>query len=294
MQRNYIIIQHRGEGDRLGAQLTWYICQLIYAHYNNYYIEYNEVLYPNSIFTLALKKYIDEYNKNKTKGELINFIESDNWTKLNSQIVTKIKSDLISYFKQYLFKIRDFLDEYALSRKYSIKFNPKETILVHLRLDDINFTNRIDYDGSYSLNYYANKVNNNDFDYSDETQYYLNNGIIKDYNLYNCQAPISDDKIETVINKIRLKYPNNNYKVLIVTSPIGNVSLNYPIIRSNDPSIDLFYLCNCEIVILSKSTFALSTLYLSRAKEFWIPSWGYVSSIGLETKYCKIKFNYFN
>ena len=74
---------------------------------------------------LALKKYIDEHNKNKTKGELIFFIESDNWCKLNSQIVIKIKSDLINYFKKHLFKIRKILDEYALLKNYSIKFNPK-------------------------------------------------------------------------------------------------------------------------------------------------------------------------
>lgn len=295
MQTNYIIICNRGIGDRLGAQLTWYICQLIYAHHNNYYIEYDEKLYPNSIFMLSLKKYIEEYNKNKIKGDqLINFIDSDNWCKLNSQVVNIIKSDLISYFKQQLFKIRNFLDEYALSRNYSIKFNPKETILIHLRLDDVNFDNRIDYDGSYSLNYFANKVHNSNYDYSDETQYYINNGIIKDYNLYNCQAPISDHKIEAVIDKIKMKNPHKDYKVLIVTSPIGNVTLNYHIIRSSDPSLDLFYLCNCETVILSRSTFALSVLYFSRAKELWIPKWGYVSSIGLETNYNKSKFNYFN
>lgn len=292
MQNNYIIIHNRGHGDRIGSQLTWYICQLIYAHYHNYYIEYNEELYPNSIFTLALKKYIDEYNKNKIKGELVNFIDSDNWCKLNSQTVTIIKSDLISYFKQYLFKIRNYIDEYALSRKYSITFNPYETILIHLRLDDVNFENRIDYNGSFSFNYNINKINNTNFDYSDENQYYLNNGITQDHNLYNCQAPISDNKIQLVIDKIKIKYPN--YRVLIVTSLIGKVTLNYPIIRSNDPSLDLFYLCNCEIVILSKSTFSLSTLYFSRAKEFWIPTWGYVSSLGLETKYSNIKFNYFD
>jgi len=118
MLNNYIIIENTGAGNRLGAQLTWYICQLIYAHYNNYYIEYNEELYPNSIFTLALKKYVDEYNKDKIKNNLIKFIDCDNWCKLNSTTVTIIKTDLISYFKQHLFKIRNFLDEYALTRKY--------------------------------------------------------------------------------------------------------------------------------------------------------------------------------
>ena len=166
-----------------------------------------------------------------------------------------------------------------------------ETILIHLRLDDVNFENRIDYDGSLSLNYYANKIKDINFDYSDEKQYYINNGIVNDYELYNAQSPISDEKIELIVNKIKLKYPY--YKVLIITSPIGKVTLPYPIIRSDDPSLDLFYLCNCNITILSRSTFALSSLYLSRANEIWIPTWGYVSSLGLNSS-CNNKFKFFN
>lgn len=279
MESNYIIIVNRGAGDRLGAQLTWYICQLIYAHFNSYYVEYDEELYPNSIFTLAIKKYIGEYNKTKIKGNLINIIDSDNWCKLNSKVVTIIKSDLISYFRQHMYKIRNYLDEYALLRNYHIPFNPLKTIMIHLRLDDVNFNNRIDYDGSLSFNYYANKINNLDFDYSDENSYYSENGITKDYNLYNAQSPISDEKIESIISKIKLRHPS--FQVLIITSPIGKVTLPYPIIRSEDPSLDLYYLCNCNINILSRSTFALSSLYLSISKEIWIPTWGYASSLGL-------------
>lgn len=255
MKKLGCIIMQNHVKDCIGAQITWYICQLIYGHYHNYYIEYNdEKLYSNSIFTLALKKYINEYNRNKFKGNYVNIIDSYNWCKLNSKIVTIIKSDLISYFKEHLFKIRDLLDEYALSKKYSITFNPKETILIHLKLDD--------------------KTQNN---------------------LHNYQIPEYDNKIESVINKIKMKNPQKNYKVLIITSPIGNETLNYPIIRSGDPSLDLFYLCNSEcVVILSQSTFALSTLYFSRATEFWIPKWSHVGAIGLETNYCKSKFNYFD
>jgi len=188
--------------------------------------------------------------------------------------------------------MRNYLDEFALLKKYSITYNPRETILVHLRLDDVNFDNRIDYDGSYSFNYYADKINNNNFNYDDETQNYYNVGITENTNLYNAQAPLDDYKLNNIINNIKDRYPT--YQVLIVTSPIGNVTLPYNIIRSDDPSLDLFYLCNCDFVILSRSTFALSSLYFNRAKEVWIPTWGYVSSIGLKTKYCNTKFNYFN
>ena len=52
---NYIVLSDRGLGDRLGAQLSWYICQIIYAHYNSYFIEFDDLLYSNSIFMLAIK-----------------------------------------------------------------------------------------------------------------------------------------------------------------------------------------------------------------------------------------------
>ncbi len=294
METNYISIKQTGGGDRLGMQLTWYICQLIYAHYNSYYIEYNEELYPNSIFTLGLKKYITEYNNNKNKkGTIINILDNnENWLTLCSKTVIMIKSDLVSYFKQHLSKIINFIDEYALSRDYLIPFNPSKTILIHLRLDDINFNNRIDYDGSIPFNYYLNKINNTDYDHSDFSQYLYANNILSNHNLYNAQAPICDYRIECIVKKIKLKYPN--HEVLIVASPIGEITLPYNTIRSDDPSLDLYYLCNCDIVILSRSTFALGTLYLSKAKECWIPTWGAVSSLGLETKYSNIKFNYFD
>lgn len=288
----YIILRDRGGGDRIGAQITWYICQIIYAHYHSYYIDVTHIVYENSIFMKAIRTFIDLYNQDKIKSEYIHLIDDDLWYHLNAKVVVDIKSDLISYFRNNLFNMRNFLDEFALSKNYYIAYNPSETILIHLRLDDIDFGNRIDYDGSYSQNYFANKVNENNFNYDDEIQYYNNAGITKDTNLYNTQSPMTDDKINKVIDNIKARYPT--YRVLIVTSPIGDVTLPYPIIRSSDPSLDLFYLCNCDFVILSRSTFALTSLYFGRAKEFWIPTWGYVASMGLKTTYCQTKFNYFN
>jgi hypothetical protein len=291
MLTDYIILQDRGAGDRLGAQLTWYIAQIIYAHYHSYYIDYNSLVYPNSIFIKALQEFIDDYNKNKIKRNKISIIDSDFWCCFNSKVVIRIESDLISYFRKHLFIIRRHLDNLAVNNNYHLYFNPNETILVHLRLDDVDFNNRIDYDGSYSLKYFANKINENDLTYNDENQYYIKNNII-DSHLYNAQAPISDNKLNKVINNIKKRYPY--YKVVIITSPKGNVTLNYPTIRTDEPSIDLFYLCNSKILILSRSTYALSTLYFTRAKEIWIPTWGYVSSLGIETKYNNITYNYFN
>jgi hypothetical protein len=288
----YIKITNRGAGDRLGAQLTHYICQIIYAHFNNYYIEYNEERYPNSIFTIALKKFVDNYNKSKIKGKLVEFVFTDDWCKLNSFVVLYIKMDLISYFKKNLFEIINYLNELATIQKYISPFDINNTIVVHLRLDDVDFTNRIDYNGQISFDYIKNKMNEENLNYNDEVDYYRSQNITSNFNLYNCQAPLSDYKIENIIQELKKKY--ENYKIIIVTSPYGNVTLPYDIIRSEDPSVDLFYLTRAKIVILSRSTFALSSLYLTNAEEIYLPKWGYLSSLGLESKYSNTSFNYFN
>jgi hypothetical protein len=59
--------------DRMGANISSYICQIIYAHYNNYYIDYayketdretrTNLNYSDSIFVMCIEKYINEYNK---------------------------------------------------------------------------------------------------------------------------------------------------------------------------------------------------------------------------------------
>jgi len=78
MENNkYIILRDRGGGDRIGAQITWYLSQIIYAHYNSYYIEIINMLYENSIFMQSIRKFIEKYNQNKIKGEYINLITND-------------------------------------------------------------------------------------------------------------------------------------------------------------------------------------------------------------------------
>ena len=189
-------------------------------------------------------------------------------------------------------KICYIFNKYNIVVDYRNNKTVDKTILVHLRLDDVNFTNRIDYNGSISFNYIKDKINKENLNYDDEISYYCSQNITSNFNLYNCQAPLSDSKIENILSNLKRKY--ENYKIIIITSPIGNVTLPYDVIRSDDPSIDLFYLTKAKVVILSRSTFALGVLYLTNAEEVWLPKWGYLSSFGLESKYSKINFNYFN
>jgi len=290
--------------DRLGANLTSFICQIIYAHYNNYYIDYDELNYKDTIFVQAIVLYISNYNKNKNKTIQIEIIDEANfWCTVHVETVNNIKSDLFSYFSKYLYAdINHHMNEIALLRNFDLPFDPNNTILVHLRLDDLNFNNRFDYDGNISSYYYADKVNRNDpaFNSEKENEYYHSIGLVNYmsnnnetmFAQLNVQAPMKDDKIQNIINICKLKYPTD--EVIIVCSTIGDATLPYRTIRSIDPSMDLYYLCNCKKIILSRSTFSMTSLYLSKGTDIWIPIWGHTAATGLTTKYDKNPhFNYF-
>ena len=98
--------------------------------------------------------------------------------------------------------------------------------------------------------------------------------------------------MQTQINIALEKHPD--YEVIIITSPNEDTSfLPYRYIQSNDESYDLFLLCNSEVVILSRSTFALSSLLFGIVKDAYVPLWGHISCFGLSNKYDNSKYNYF-
>ena len=274
--------------DRLGTNLINYVSQIIHAYNNHYFILYkHDMNYCDTIFAKCLIDFIHFYNSTlqekyaniEESEELIICNDSDlNYT--TSLTVRHLKSDLISYFKQYLYKyIRPCLESYALEKSYNIPFDPKKTILVHLRLEDVmTWPN---YDGRICSDHYAWLINNNEkcewscFGWK-----------------YNRQTPLPTETIQYQIDGALLKYPD--YEVVIITSP-GNygTGFSYRSIRSHDESLDLYLLCNSEVIILSRSNFSLSSLFFGIAKEVYVPMWGHLACIGPCTKYDNCNFNYF-
>ena len=146
---------------------------------------------------------------------------------------------------------------------------PKKTILVHLRLDDVRACT--DYDGSICAENYRTKVNDDDFnDLCDSCRIGL-------------QSPLSYYKLNPLIQRMKTKYPDR--EVIIITNPGENIQSPYRIISNSDESLDLYLLCNSEVLILSRSTFALSALIFGIGKDVLIPRWCHTSMFGLETKY---------
>lgn len=273
-------------GDRLGSNITNYIAQILYAYKHCYIIKFmkkkSEYKYYNSIFVKTLFDYIDKHNEELYKiniqdENIVRFEDEEDWIFVTSFTLQKLKTDLITYFHRNIYNtIQDNFTN--LSFKYNIPFDINKTILVHLRLDDVvnnRFNYHNDYDGSICSEYYKRKISNN------------KTCKVEFYHRINNQAPLSKDKIDTIINKAKKEFPG--YKVLLLTSPISDTSfLDYDFIKSKDESFDLFLLTMCNVTILSRSTYALSSVFFNKNKvKTYIPLWGHFVCTGLNTIYDK-------
>lgn len=317
MEEESIYLYSRG--DRLGSHLIQYISLIIYAFYNNLYIvyeakkvnynneyEYEGKKYQKSFIVEGLLVWIDNYNKRfpvkdyKSKYENLNVMEyllefeirfnrflyfySCDLLIITTQVLYNIKTDLISYFRKYLNESIRLCIDSKIPSDFSIPFDTKKSILVHLRMGDVK--DRQDYNGQICSNYYTDRINRDE---------QIIQGI-RNLGYCNMQTPLARHKIDLAINQAKKKYPE--HEIIIVTQP-GNYEINYPYrcIRSNNENYDLYLLCNTDVLILSRSTFTLSSVFLGKVNEVWCPLWGHFVTTGLNTKYDNlnkiIKVNYF-
>ena len=285
----YVVLFHRF--DRLGCNLINYIAQIIYAHHHGYYIKIldnkdNYPKYPYSKYYIILLNYINNVlNVNNDTHNCYHLGPDDeilyNCNKYDVQyfcgfVTQSIKCDLLSYFHKHIYNDLDFTELNKFYKNVSYDFD--NSIFCHLRLDDVSF--KRDYDGSICSRYYKLLVEND--------KPCINNF----YDRINNHSPLSNEKINTMINDAQIIYPND--KVYMVTSPISNTDFNkYEIISNDDVDKDLFILSNSKKSILSRSMYALTSLFFSKPKEYcYLPSWGYFVTCGLNTKYDNNSFKF--
>lgn len=289
--------------DRLGANLCMIIGQIIYARHHGLFIKYDRecipccttggcyngrynTAYNESIFMQTLFHIIDVHNAavGPPTGELVRTFTDDGLSVLSRALLT-VKEDLFSYFKRN-FDVGQ-LRENASLKGYTVPFEPSETIVVHLRLNDrANFP---DYDGTICSRYFAGKINS-DVHVSEHRTH----AEVRQFFPYNNnQSPIAPDRLKLQIESVQQKYPTR--KVIIVTNPGENLSkYPYESISNADDSLDLYILSCAEVAILSRSTFAFASILFGRPKDVYIPVWGHTATMGLGTKYDKSHFNYFS
>ena len=292
------MIELFGSSDRIGGNIADMIAQITYAKKNSLYIKYDR----NSL--RVYNSYNQSYNRTLFMETLFDIIDKHNQTIINDnnitvdlaapshfEVLTKtllsLEIDMFTYFKDVLYTddIRSSFLEKAKARNYEIPFDPNKTILVHLRLEDVN--GRGDYDGSVCADYMRDRIEVGDIP---------RNEILEPNAIPNpwchMQAPLPTYKVQAEIDKALINNPN--HEVILVTNPGENTSdLPYRVISNSDECYDLFLLCNAKTLVLSRSNFALSSLYFGIAEEVYLPLWGHVPCYGLYTKYDKTNFNYF-
>ena len=269
--------------DRLGSNILNYMAQILYAYNNKLLIKFrnnskDNYSFNHSVFVKILFNYIDKYNDGIQDDDIL--FELDNPKDLVytlSFTLKDIQSDYISYFNNFIYNDIK-LDISNIKYIYNIvPFDVNKTILVHLRLDDMAHWS--DYDGSICSNYYKNRIKNN------EECYHLN------YGGGNSQSPLSKEKLQNVINRAKVRFSDHN--VLLITSPQSDTSFfDYDVIKNHDESYDLYLLSLCKVVILSRSTYAISSLFFNNDKDaVYLPLWGHAVCSGFDTIYDKTEIS---
>ena len=69
-----------------------------------------------------------------------------------------------------------------------------------------------------------------------------------------------------------------------------DIKHNYKIIRTPDPDIDLLHLVFCDVLVCSRSTYAMVAAFFHKGSKVIMPQWGYTGGAGLGSKYDKSGF----
>ena len=312
---SFIRLRHRG--DRTGNNIINYIAQINYAHKNSYGIFYikQDVKYYESPFIKCLIDIIDNFinidkefiNEQFNPASIPGPGDGD-MNDILSQVVRNIESDLYTYFKKNILYQRRFetaplvgaivqtgnlVDVLSAERiesfkgvenckqcnKFEINSDNQNTIYIHIRMPDIgqNNDNWPDYDGSVCGNYYKKLIENN------ETAKYTN--LYNNY--YNKQSPLSASKLNKVVNELQKKYPNDDVTIIVnpEVNELPEFNFKYNLIKSDDYNDDLLILSTCKKIVLSRSMFAVSSLFFGEHTDVYMPIWGHFVCCGFDTKY---------
>jgi hypothetical protein len=259
-----------------------YIAQILYAYTKAYYIRYDisSLKYTQRCFVVYLIKIIDRYNNTLPKityNEYDPFILGD-WSQQIGGVTRLINSDYISKFKCILIDLNINKESIDIC-PYIIPFDITNTILVHLRLDDVE--NMAEISGKASSDYYSDIMNN------DKNIFHINTS-----DNFNQQSPLSIQTIQRQLDIVSKKYPEK--EIIIITNPGANLSgLPYRYISSPDENNDLYMLSQSKIIILSRSTYSLSSLFFGDHDEVYIPLIGFLVMFGLRTKFDRSNYIYF-
>jgi hypothetical protein len=275
---------------RIGTNIVYYISCMCYAHITQRRIDYDSSLdFIGSPFVDSLLGWVDEYNSKLTIYQPDELSPHEKYClfsgdlMLNLSFVTlRLGTDIRSYFREHIRPgLKERLKSVLDRERYVLSYDPDNTLVVHLRLDDVS--QLPDYDGRISSDYYMEKINNG----------YLCKISEVPTNL-NAQTPLNAEKIMGQVSAALEIYPS--LSVVIVTSPMSRnhpMPINCPVICNTDVDNDLYQLMGSKYLIISRSTFSLSATYLGDQTYISSPLWGIFASSGLGSKFDRGNLKYF-
>lgn len=100
------------------------------------------------------------------------------------------------------------------------------------------------------------------------------------------QTSITDTSMMQTLAAIFAQYPEyKDYSIDIVTAPGSKTSLPFPIHQHKSEDDALEYLRTANVLVMSRSTFSLTALYLFEGQHVFIPTWAHHAASGLGSKY---------
>ena len=106
------------------------------------------------------------------------------------------------------------------------------------------------------------------------------------------QVCINPNKLSQFIQLLKQKYPDKEIHIVgrgSLLQPIINIISEFNIIThsNEDPDLDLWLLINSDILVLSKSNFAIVSGFYHQGSQVYYPLWGTGVSSGVNSKYDK-------
>ncbi|RZD39235.1 MAG: hypothetical protein CXT73_07835 [Methanobacteriota archaeon] len=190
------------------------------------------------------------------------------------------KQDTISYFNEHLkndcFKV---IQEEARKRKIELPWKDNSNIIcIHIRLGDV--LKNSDFNAKVGFNHYSKLI---------EDEKWVNYKKAQ----HDVQCPMNPIKLENLLKDFKEKYPtkeiylimNNNYVPKPYMDLIDKYNLHYYI--NNNTDYDIWLMINCDILVLSKSTFPIIAAYYFQGSQIYYQIWPTIACLGLGTKYNK-------
>lgn len=279
---SFITLRHYDD-NRLGSHIQFFLNQIFYAYHHRYWIQYdmNHLKYTSSVFVEILLRFIDKYNSTLSgiipeKEEHI-LLDLD-YSQQMYRTLKSIHTDFLSFWREiYPGNVSEDIWKMAPPNyTENIPFDPKKTIAVHLRLDDVH--DWWDYDGRISADYYQVRIQKDTN--IQEMQHVHKYGWCP-----NIQSPIPYDRFQVQIDAAKQRFPD--HEVVIISSPSTRdlIRVPYRVLCNTDESYDLFLLSIADVVILGRSHFSISAILFGNHSHIYAPLWGQFVLYGFSTKY---------